>query len=443
MAVQDNSVLYNLEKGYQITRVLGKECLMIMRDKYSTPLATIELCQNKISAVTPYREAENDKNYIRVLQKFVQRHHYILTKDAALDLGFSIVCKDGEEEYFRSEELTSAKLESFFSSYDSLTVILNNFRKHKLNIPRARKQCTLDFTHAEISRIIISPNSHAAIDLRDNRFVGALIVGDSFNGSLNFSRSALLNIRFGDNCRCDISCTHSGKCFEMSLGDVYSGVMDIKDSCFHRLKVGYYCYAVIRLTENWGRKDVIIGDSFRGSLMLDSVEVNNLEIGDDCRGRIAVTEKDNRQGIHSFDIADDFQGDIDLASSQRVEQVDVGSRAAGTINLSGCPSIQSLKFEQNFSGTADLSDSGVVYIRAKDGCTGQFILLNCENLSLLKLPKDKRANITVERMPKTVAADDRNFYYRFDEKELDPERSTPFYFPWLKKAKRFFRHYFS
>lgn len=443
MAGQDKSVLYNLEKGYQITRVLGKEYLMILRDKYSTPLATIELCHNKISAVTPYRGAENDKDYIRLLQKFVQHRHFRLTKEAALNLSLNVVCKDGEEQYFTSAELTSSKLHDFFSSYDSLTVTFNNFRKRKLVIPKASKQCCLELTHANVGKIVISANSHASVNLRDNQFVNTLIIENSFNGTLNFSRSQLLNIRFGDNCRCDVFCIHSSKCFEMNIGDVYSGILDIKDSCFHRLKAGYYCYAVIRLSENWGRKDVIIGDSFRGSLLIDSVQVNNLEIGDDCRGRIAVSEKDNRQGIRHFEIADGFQGEIDLASSQRVEKVEVGAHAAGNINLSGCPSIQSLMFDEKFSGRADLSDSGVVYIRAKDGCTGQFILLNCANLSLLKLPKDKKAEITVERMPKTVAADGRNFYYRFDEKDVPPEVSGPFYAPWLKKAKRFIRHYFS
>lgn len=70
MTAADGNVMYKLEKGYQITRVLGKECLMILRDKYSTPLATIELCRGKISSVTPYRGAENDRNHIRVIQRF-------------------------------------------------------------------------------------------------------------------------------------------------------------------------------------------------------------------------------------------------------------------------------------------------------------------------------------------------------------------------------------
>lgn len=44
----------------------------------------------------------------------------------------------------------------------------------------------MNLSHAIVSKLIVSRNSHAAIDLRDNRFVETLIIGDSFRGSLNF-----------------------------------------------------------------------------------------------------------------------------------------------------------------------------------------------------------------------------------------------------------------
>lgn len=105
-----------------------------------------------------------------------------------------------------------------------------------------------------------------------------------------------------------------------------------------------------------------------------------------------------RQGIKHIDIADGFKGEIDLASALALQKVEVGAHAAGSINLSGCPSIQAVKFEEDFSGRVDLRNSGVIYVRAKDGCSGRFVLLHCENLSLLRLPRDKRADIAVERM---------------------------------------------
>ena len=139
MTAADGNVMYKLEKGYQITRVLGKECLMILRDKYSTPLATIELCWGKISSVTPYRGAENDRNHIRVIQRFVRRYHYSLTAEAALNLSLNVVKRDGKETYYTSSELTASRLERLFKNYDTLAVTLNNFRKRKLIVPSSAK----------------------------------------------------------------------------------------------------------------------------------------------------------------------------------------------------------------------------------------------------------------------------------------------------------------
>ena len=168
----------------------------------------------------------------------------------------------------------------------------------------------------------------------------------------------------------------------------------------------------------------------------------NVEIGDDCRGRISVREHNRRQGIKHINIADGFKGEIDLASALALQKVEVGAHAAGSINLSGCPSIQAVKFEEDFSGRVDLRNSGVIYVRAKDGCSGRFVLLHCENLSLLRLPRDKRADIAVERMPQSVGTDSRNFYYHFDEKELPAELSSPFYASWVKKLRHFIHRHF-
>ena len=110
--------------------------------------------------------------------------------------------------------------------------------------------------------------------------------------------------------------------------------------------------------------------------------------------------------------------------------------------LVGIITNRDLKFEEDFSGRVDLRNSGVIYVRAKDGCSGRFVLLHCENLSLLRLPRDKRADIAVERMPQSVGTDSRNFYYHFDEKELPAELSSPFYAGWVKKLRHFIHRHF-
>jgi len=292
---KDGSVMFHLAKGYQITRVLGKEFLMVLRDRYATPLAMLELYQDKITSVRPYRTAREDKNYLPVLQKFVRQYQLRLTKEAAAALELSVICRDGREEYLHSSELTSKRLTEYFRGYDTLSVYFNHFRKRRLVLPQTLKPCLINFSHARIGKIVVSPNSRADLDFRDNAAAVSLIIGDSFNGSLNFSRSALQKIKLGDNCRCNITCVRSGKCFALSAGDVFSGTLNISDSCFYRFDVGYYCYAVLRLTGNRGRKSITIGDSFRGTLVVDSAQVENLQIGDDCRGQITVRAENSEQ----------------------------------------------------------------------------------------------------------------------------------------------------
>lgn len=293
----DGDVQFHLAKGYYLTRVLGKEFMMILRDKYAEPLVVLEIYQDKISSVRPYRAAEADKNYLSVLQKFVKEYQYSLTQEAAAALSLSVVIRDGKEEYFSPSEMTTKRLNTFFQNYDTLSISFNHIQKRRLVIPQTLKPCRLNFSRILTDKIIISPNSKAELDFSDNLWTDTLIIGESFNGRLTFSRSNLLNIKLGDNCRCDIACVRSGKCFDLSVGDVYSGSLELHDSCFHRLTTGYYCYAVMQLTENWGKKEVYIGKSFRGSLTIDASQIQHLDIDSDCRGRIAVRERHKREKI--------------------------------------------------------------------------------------------------------------------------------------------------
>lgn len=86
-----------------------------------------------------------------------------------------------------------------------------------------------------------------------------------------------------------------------------------------------------------------------------------------------------------------------------------------------------MKFDKYFSGYADFSESAVEYVRAKYGCSGEMVFLNCENLALLKLPKDKNSAITIEREPLAVESDSNNLYYQFSDTRLPPHYFTPFY----------------
>lgn len=432
--------MHKLEGGYTITKVSGKDCRYVLRDKYAAPLVVLEMCNGMVSNVRGYKNVTYPEKYRPILIKFLRAHHYALTEEAAVDLGLSIVrIEDEDDLYLTSSELRGRRLNEILRNPGSVDVTFNSFSRRRLSIPSGTKNCSLNFTHAAVKKLVVSSKVNASIDLRDNQYTETLIIEDGFNGSLNLSRSNLDDIRIADNCRCDLLFNYSGKCFDMRIGDVFSGLVDIRNSCFHYLDVGYYCYADIQLSENWGRRSINIGDSFRGTLQADSVMVKEINIGNDCKGKIIVSSKDSRQGTSHIEVADEFNGELDLQASRTVKHIDIGSNSRGRLNMLGCPSLEAVKIAEDFGGTADFSESGLIYLQARKGCRGRFVLLNCNNLMLLKLPNNRKSDITVERSPLEVRVDDDNVYYHFQKGKIPEKYAETAYMGWYNKAKKFLK----
>lgn len=440
-----DNILHKLDNGYQITKTPGRPNTLVLRDQYCTKLVVLELFQDKIIGISGYHEKSCPLKYTNVIINFVRGFHYLMSNDVAIDLGLSIIkTEDSEEMYFTKSELNVIRLNKFMRNVLKTNIILNGWKRSKLIIPKGSQNCTLNLSHAQIKKIVVSKHANVLIDLKNNQTIDNIIVEDGFIGSLNLSRSSVSNIKVGNNCRCNISMNYSAKCFDLSIGDVYSGLLDVTDSCFHNLKIGYYCYANIKLSENWGQKNIIVGDSFRGNLVVDSVYVKNISIGNDCRGKIFVKSKDrNERGIKHINLADDFGGELDIADSKTVERVDIGNNASGHVNLSGCDSVKSLKFDECFDGVADLSHSSIMYIRAQKGSYGHFVLMNCSNLTLLKLSRDGSPTINIDKSPLEIAKDEKNIYYRYHHGEVPQEFITLSYIHWYKSAKNFFKRHFS
>lgn len=439
-----DNILHKLDEGYQITQSQTKDNALILRDKYCKGLAVIELFQDKVVRVTGFKTTEFPTKQIPVIVKFIRDYHYQINSDTAFDLGLSVVRIEGQNEvYLTSSELTKIQLHKFMRNPKKVNLILNDFKKTSFTVPKTTQSCNLNLSHANIKKLIISKHANALIDLRDNIHIDHIFVEDGFIGSLNLSRSSVGNIKIGDNCRCNITMNYSAKCFHLKIGDVYSGVLDIKDSCFHSLDIGYYCYANIKLSENWGQKRIKVGSSFRGNLIVDSVYVKDINIGDDCKGKIFIKNKQKHEnGIKHIDLADDFGGELDICDSKTIERVDVGNNASGHINISGCDSVRALKFDEYFDGFADLSRSGIMYVRAQKGAEGRLVLMDCSNLTLLKFAKDCNPSINVNKSPLEVAKDEENVYYKFHHQKIPEEYLTPSYAHWIKKIKKFFGRHF-
>lgn len=139
-------------------------------------------------------------------------------------------------------------------------------------------------------------------------------------------------------------------------------------------------------------------------------------------GKIFVKSGErSEQGIRSINLADDFGGELDIGDSKTVERVEIGRNASGHVNLSGCASVKALKLDEYFAGVADLSRSGVMYIRARKGATGRFVLTDCSNLTLVKIARNAAPLISIDRSPIEIAKDEQNVYYRYLDRRLPDE----------------------
>lgn len=429
----DSSVSYQLEHGYKMTKITGSECILLLRDKKDNVVAIVDACFNKISKIRGYKNAPITTIIKEVLRGFIKSKHYDLSAEAAKDLDLSIFRQGDNPELYLNEEELHRKLKSRLVD---ASITIHKLRQNTLKISAFSEGAVLNFTHAEVKHLVIEKHCNLILDLRDNQSIKSLHVKESFTGNMNLSRNSIEDIRMDNNCRCDMTVCSSLKCFNMEIADVFSGNLDIRNSCFHRLKVGYYCYAVIKLNGNWGRKDITIGDSFRGTLSVDTVHVPDLLIGNDCKGKIVISSSNSERGSRHVNLADDFKGVLDVSGSQTVERIDVGRNACGRLHLKGCPAVKITKFDEDFSGFADFSESAIEYVRAHKGCRGELVFKNCDNLALLKLPVDKRSKLMIEKQPLNTEIAGEHIYYRFHPQELPDFYFASAYCKWFGGLKK-------
>ncbi len=419
----DSNILYKLKDGYQLTKISGSSCSLVLKNKNNYPVAILESCGNKITALTSYRNHRLTSAEKEILSKFIKTKKYSMNQETAQELDLSILQNEqGEVEYLSERQL----LKRLKERLNGGRLFISRISKHTLTIPAYSKGGIYDLSRAEIKKLIIEKNCDLIIDMRDNKTLEALRVRENFTGRINLSRSTIESIQLQNNCRCDLTVNESVRCFNLNIGDVYSGHLQIKDSCFHAIDIGFYSYANIQLSDNWGRRDIKIGNSFRGVLNADSVNVDNITIGNDCKGKILVSSKNELSGNHGIKIAEDFAGTLDVSGSQSLEKIEVGKHAKGHFNLLGCPGLKMVKFDKYFNGYADFSESTIEYVQANYGCSGELVFMNCENLALLKLPHDKNSTITTEKKPLAIKEEGKSQYYWFSK-----DRLPAHYFPSL------------
>ena len=423
LGYKEDKMICRLSQGYRVEKTKGLGCQMLLKDSNGKKICFLEVCNNKLSMIKKRKGQELTSFEKTQIYRFIMANQYTISNETANTLELSILrYKDGTEKYLSERQLKN----TIKQSLDNVKIYVGKLKAHTLKIPAYTKGCIYNFSRAEINTLIIEENCDMHIDMRDNKFIEALKIRKNFSGSVNMSRNSVQSIEIEDNCRCDLSMFDSLKCFNLIIGDVYSGILNIKNSCFHALSVGYYCYAQIKLNNNWGRRDLIIGDSFRGELDIEGINIYNIDIGKDCKGRISI-QAENLSIPHNINIAEDFGGSLDLQEDKAVNNIKVGRNASGKFNFWGCQSIKNVTFDKYFKGYADFSESSVEYVQAKYGSSGEMIFTGCKNLSLIRVPHNKKSVLTMEKNPESVENKKEEDIYYFKSSNKEKRYKIPFY----------------
>lgn len=416
--------LFILKDGYRISKVLNENCMLLFKDTKNRLIAALESCGSKITRISPCKKHRLTGKEKGILHKFIRQQQYRLNEESAFVLDLTVLRdSNGNEEYLSERQLRKRLKERL----EDVRILVGYCRCRKLNIPSFSRGCVLNLSRANIRYLTVGKSSSLFIDVRDNKNVRRLHIQEGFSGKVNLSRSGIESVMMANNCRCDLTINDSLNCFNLMLGDVYSGKLQVKNSCFHSIKIGFYCYADMSLSNNWGRRSINIGNSFRGILDLDNVKVYEIKIGKDCKGKIAVTGYNQTAKGNRLRVSDNFSGVLEIFGSAPLEKLEIGKYAGGQLHLLNNTVIKTVSFGSYYRGQADFSDSLIKEVRAGYGCSGKMFFFNCENLSLLTFPKDKNAEINIEKQPLSVFNDEKNIYYRFADDHLPETYFSPLY----------------
>ena len=431
---------FELADGYNITRLNSLKCRLIFRNAQGKVLAIMPGCQSKISAVVLKAERRLSGKEKSILQSFIKEQGIALGTDAADTLEMSILrYSDGKEIYLTESELKHL----LHGSLDAEYLYVGKLKSDSLTIAAYSRGGVYNFSRLQVKKIIVRANCDLQIDLRDNKVIRSVQIGNSYNGGLNLSRSNVENISIGNNCRCDLAIFDSRECFNLRIGDVYSGDLNIKNSCFHNLRIGYYSYAAIRLQDNRGRRNIRIGDSFRGNLDIDNLNISGIIIGRDCKGEIKIGGTDSPGGSRGVEIGDEFGGVLDLQGNNSLHGLKVGRYAVGKFYLWGKGGVRQAQFGPYFNGVADFSESSIEYIYFGGGSGGEVILRNCYDLKLLKVHQYQNLQMQIWQNPLQIRYDDESAYYYFADDISKYNSCLPLYRQFYQRVKNTFGGYFN
>lgn len=408
--IDEETQVYNINKEYRIVRVKGKKCSLFFKNKQNQLIASLEGCQNEFVEMS----IADDRNLTAVekgyLLSFIRAKKYSISKEVAAKLDVSIInYLDGREEYLSERQLKRR----IGKGIDFAKVYIGKLTAYSIKIPADSKDCSYNFSEAEVTKIIVEENCNINIDLRDNNFIESLIIEEKFAGNVNLSRSSIESVFLANNCKCNLTIADAKNCFNLQIADIYSGNLNINNCCLYALGIGYYSYAEIMLANNLIKKEIFLGDSFRGVFYAINQNVDLMKIGDDCKGWIKINSQGKDGGIKKLVVDDDFVGNLNLSGDETLQFLEIGRKNGGKIDVSHANSIDRIKIGKYYNGNINLENSSVKSISVGYGASGSLNLRDCHELKTVQATIDNNlfidSNLSIQDI-KTVESD---VYYEF------------------------------
>lgn len=419
----ENATVYNINKEYRIVSLKGNKCSLFFKNKQNNLRATLEGCGNILTNILLDRENSltvAEKGY---LVSFIRAKKYTISKDVADVLEVSILQHDDGREEYLSERLLKKRIAA---GINFAKVYVSRLKEGNLLIPAETRNCSYNFTKAEIGKITIGEGCNINIDLRDNDFTTSLVIKDKFSGTLNLSRTTLESLFIGNNCRCNLSLSDSKRCVNVQIGEVASGNINIINSCMYVLQIGYYSYADIMLSNNMVKKEIAIGNSFRGGLYAINQNSDWLKIGNDCKGWVKLNSQVSGQGVKNLLIDNDFGGNVNLSGDVSVRNISVRDRCMGKIDASYASGVEMVVVGKYFNGNIDLRGSSAQQVFVDYGANGTINVKDCPQCKFLQTSSDNDLYIEGEIKSVDALSVEGQVTYYFNDNAFIPIK-VPFF----------------
>ena len=438
--MSDTVLVHKISWRYAIEPLSGKEDTYILRRRDGLILAFIEARQKHIISLRSHENRKISLSLLAYLSALFIKNGYSLSEEVARFLGISVLRGNYKNDVYLSfKDLCRGNLPKAVKKAGAERVIINGLKPHNLVLPKGFKLRGLDLLAAKIKSLMIGRNVSCEIDARGNHVIKNIRIDDDFAGKLILTGSSVRSLSLGNNAFSEVLINDAEEPVKIKVGNNYQGGLDIRSTYLRRLNIGNQCGAHISMEVCVCYQDVMVGNGYHADIKLNNVFARRVYLGNEFSGYITARSANARYGIRKMWVGDDFSGHIDFSSHPTIEQVNVGRNATGVAEFISCPELKLVKFDSAFSGEVNLSESGIVYVRAYEPCSAVFNCQECKALTLLKMPLQNPFYIVGAKKPLAIRKKGKYVFYILKKQKL----STQYFSSVWKRIVRLIRQLIS